>query len=356
MDRDRLAERLDRFPRLELASYPTPLERLDGLSRELGRQVYLKRDDGIGPGMGGNKTRNLEYLLARAQRSGLAKVATYGGLQSNHTRITAAAARRSGLEPHLFYFAHRPATLSGNLLLSRLAGGELHFMPLQAGGDASMTLELTDRLVHLVTALRLGRHTFIPAGGHSWLGSLGYVRAALELDAQARTMDLPPGWVVTAAGTGGTLAGLWAGLELIGSPLRVLGIDIGRLWKRFPASIARVARQICVQLSAEGRTARQAGSCRKRFRADQVPLVQSIYAGDGYAQDSPAGWAAIRKLARLDGIPLDPVYTGKSFAGLLDLLQHGRFGQNQPVIFLHTGGGPALLAGSPPANTDSGTR
>src|SRR5512138_773028 len=145
-----LLERLASYPRIVLAEYPTPLEYLPRLSAQLKREVYIKRDDTLGPGLGGNKTRKLEYLLAEAQRRGLRKVVTFGGLQSNHARITAAAARSLGMEPHLFYFEERPGRLAGNLLVNELLGAHMHFLPLGAGGDGSLTLEATNRLVRLL--------------------------------------------------------------------------------------------------------------------------------------------------------------------------------------------------------------
>src|SRR5512139_4087634 len=145
-----LRSQLDRHPRLPLADYPTPLQFLPHLSQQLQRPIYLKRDDEIGPGGGGNKTRKLEYLLAEAQQRGMRKVATFGGLQSNHARLMAAAARRLGMEPHLFYFERRPPRLEGNLLLNELFGAKMHFIPFGGGGEASMTLETTIRLVCLI--------------------------------------------------------------------------------------------------------------------------------------------------------------------------------------------------------------
>ncbi len=175
--------RLERFPRIPLTDpAATPLEHLPRLSSQLQRQVFIKRDDYLGPGLGGNKSRKLEYLLGEAQQSGMRKVVTFGGLQSNHARITAAAARKLGLEPHLFYFEKRPEQFAGNLSLNQLMEAHMHFLPLGAGGDGRMTIETTNRLVHLLAWLRLGRHYFIPVGGYSWRGCLGYVRAALEID------------------------------------------------------------------------------------------------------------------------------------------------------------------------------
>ncbi len=329
----RLRSRLDRFPRLPLAEYPTPLHLLPRLSHELKRPIYLKRDDEIGPGGGGNKTRKLEYLLAEAQERHAKKVATFGGLQSNHARITAAAARRYGLEPHLFYFERKPPRLQGNLFLNELFGAKMHFIPFGGGGEAGMTIETTIRLVRLVAWLRLGPHYFIPVGGHTWRGGLGYVRAALELDEQAHSLGIENAHVVIAAGSGGTLAGLLAGLKLIHSPLRLLGIDVGRLWKGFPNSIAHLATELCTRLDQP-----------QSITPDQVPLIEHIYVGSRYAVPTEQCLAAIRRLAQLEGILLDPVYTAKAFAGLFDLVEHRKLGRDAPIIFVHTGGWPALFA------------
>lgn len=328
-----LLQELDRFPRIPLAQYPTPLEHLPRLSAQVRREVFIKRDDILGPGLGGNKTRKLEYLLAEAQQRGLRRVVTFGGLQSNHARITAAAARKLGMEPHLFYFEGRPRRFTGNLLLNRILDAHMHFVPLGGGGEGSRTLEATNRLVHLLAWLRLGRHYFIPVGGHSWRGCLGYVRAAVEIDAQAGALGIANAHLVLAAGTGGTLSGLLAGLTLIHSSLHLLGIDIGVLWKGFPASLARLAGELCRHLGE-----------RRTFAAWDVPLLERTYAAPKYGLPSQAGREAIRRLARAEGILLDPVYTGKAFAGMLDLIEQGQLGSDEPVIFLHTGGLPALFA------------
>lgn len=333
MNSAELLTRLNAYPRVALAQYPTPLEALPRLSAALGRPLYLKRDDEIGPALGGNKTRKLEFLLADALRRGHRKVATFGGLQSNHARLTAAAARRLGLEPHLFYFERRPAALTGNLLLNRLLGAAMHFVPLGGGSDGGMTVETAIRLAGLVAWLRLGRHYFIPVGGHSWLGCLGYVAAAVELDEQVRSLGIGEARVVVAAGSGGTLAGLLAGFTLIGSGLRPLGIDVGKLWRNFPASIARLAGELCTRLGQP-----------HTFTPDQVPLVEATYVGPRYGVPSEAGNAAIGRLAWTEGVLLDPIYTGKAFAGLLDLAARGVLAPDEPVIFVHTGGLPALFA------------
>ena len=323
--------KLGGFARQTFGVCPTPLEPLPVLSEKLGAEIYVKRDDTIGPGMGGNKTRKLEYLMAEAMAVGARKVVTFGGLQSNHARITAAAARRCGLEPHLFYFEPRPHKFEGNLLLSHLLGARMHFIPL--GGSGGMTLESTIRLVRWVARLMVGRNYFIPVGGHSALGCLGYVRAAQEIDTQAHQMGITSARIVLAAGSGGTLAGLMAGLALAGSSLGLLGIDVGKLWKGFPASIALLANQVSNLLGQEA-----------NFTAQDVPLIEERYVGECYGAPSPGGIEAMRTAARLEGLLLDPVYTAKAFAGMLDQVQSGKIGQDEPLIFLHTGGAPAAFA------------
>jgi D-cysteine desulfhydrase len=328
-----LRERLDAYPRLVLGEAPTTLQRLERLSADLGRSVFVKRDDLLCPALGGNKTRKLEYLMADARRQGATRVATFGGLQSNHARLTAAAASLLGMEAHLLYFEPRPERLAGNLLLNERLGARMHFFPLTSRRPRPRSLEATIRLARLLARMRIGPHYFIPVGGHSWLGALGYVRAALEIDDQARGLGLGEAWLVVAAGSGGTLAGLLAGLRLVGSRLRPLGIDVGRLWKAFPASVARLAGETCARLGEP-----------QAFAPADVLLVEATYVGEAYGRPSPEGNVALERLARTEGILLDPVYTAKAFAGLLGEAAQGRFGRDEPVVFLHTGGVPALFA------------
>ncbi len=331
-----------RVPRVELMACPTPLQFLPRLSAELNRPIYLKRDDGSGSVMGGNKARALEYLLADALRRGYRRVATFGALQSNHARITAAAAQQLGLEAHLFYFEPRPPCLTGNLLICQQLGAHLHFVPLRRGQSARSII-WTNRLVRLLMRLRLGSHYFIPAGGYSVLGGLGYARAALEIHQQVQREGLAGAWLVVTAGTGTTLAGLWAGLTLLDTPVRLAGIDIGKLWKAFPAAIARLAEQICAFLGEP---------CR--FDRRQTPLLAGNDAEPAYGVPSPAGNAAIHLLMQLEGVPLDPTYTAKAFAGMLHRIREGQMGAREPVIFLHTGGLTAVAASKSPEPCGSG--
>lgn len=320
-----LLERIDRFPRVQLAEYPTPLQPLPNLSREMARAIYIKRDDAIGPPPGGSKTRKLEFLLADAKQKGARKVLTFGALQSNHARLTAASALQLGLEPHLLYFEKRPQQFEGNLLINKQLGAKMHFVPLGNRGPVAMgTANAAARFFGRIVA---GKHYFIPAGGHCALGCLGYVRAACELEIQAHEMGIPNAQLILAAGTGGTLAGLLAGFTLLNSKIRLVGIDIGNLWKEFPSLIAHLAEELCELLHEP-----------RKFSDRDVPLIERTYMGDGYAIPSPDAETAICKLADSEGIYLDPVYTGKAFAALLDLIAKGKFAASEPILFLHTGG------------------
>jgi D-cysteine desulfhydrase family pyridoxal phosphate-dependent enzyme len=326
-----LLEEFASFPKVKLADYPSPLDALPRLSREAGVSIWIKRDDLIGPAPGGNKCRKLEYLLGEALAGDAQSVTTFGGMQSNHARMTAAASCRFGLTTHIFCFEPRPAGLVGNMQLNEIYGARLHFIPL--GGGGRMRLETANRVVRWVSRLLAGSSYFIPVGGHSWKGCLGYAAAALEIDEQARSLGMGDASLVLAAGTGGTLAGLMAGLALCRSNLQLVGIDVGKLWKAFPESIASLASEICSRLGEP-----------KAFKSVQVPLIESTYAGERYGLPSPEGNQALQRLARIEGILLDPVYTAKAFAGLLDLVSKGEIGRSRPVIFLHTGGLPGIFA------------
>lgn len=337
MTRAELRVRLSARPRLHYGQYPTPLEPLNNLTKELnGPQIWIKRDDTLGPGMGGNKARKLEFLMADVLARRKEKVVTYGGLQSNHARMTAAACASQGIEAHIFCFERRPKLMEGNLLLDQLFGAQLHFITLGTGTDASLTIEMSNRLVRFLSLLLVGPGAyFMPVGGHTTTGCLGYVLAAYEIQEQIVSLGLADKrtTVITAAGTGGTLAGLLAGFTLFDSPFKVIGIDVGSLWRAFPTSIARLAGNICFALGA-----------RHNFRAEDVPIIENRYVGSGYARITEEAKIAIQTLAQLEGIMLDPVYTGKAFAALLDLVRGGHFSAEEQVVFLHTGGLPGLWA------------
>jgi 1-aminocyclopropane-1-carboxylate deaminase/D-cysteine desulfhydrase-like pyridoxal-dependent ACC family enzyme len=333
-----LDDRLSAFPRVRLGAFPTPLEPLPRLTDVLkGPTLWVKRDDAVGPAMGGNKTRKLEFLFGEAQAKGARTVATFGGLQSNFARQMCAGARAMGMEPHCFYFVPRPPKLEGNLLLNALMGARLHFIPFGQSAEPTMTLEQATRLVRVIARLMPSlwgkRLYFMPVGGHTAVGCLGYVAAAMEIEAQLRARGVERATILTAAGTGGTLAGLWAGGQLLNSPHQLLAIDVGKLWRAFPASIAALASEIC-ELFGE----------RHRFDAASVSLIERTYVGAAYARPTPDSQAALRLTAQTEGLILDPVYSAKAMAGLIDLIKQGRWEAGEHVVFLHTGGIPALWA------------
>jgi len=320
---------LDDFPRAGIARLPSALEPLPRLSAHLGGPaLWIKRDDQIGLAIGGNKTRKLDFLMGEALAQGAKRVITFGGPQSNHARQTAAAARRLGLEPILILVGDEPERRQGNLLLDHILGAEVHFVSPPGAPSGGISWESPDALLDQAGLDRRDAYV-IPLGGSCPTGVLGYVEAAFELRAQAQARGLTIDYVVTAAGTGGTAAGLLAGLRLAGADTRVIAIDVGRLHADMATAIAKIATETAVLLGAKA-----------AFRADDLAVHD--YTGERYAQPTPACQDAIRLLARHEGLLLDPVYTGKALAGLIDLIRQGRFQHLDSVVFLHTGGTPAL--------------
>ncbi|MBP8975035.1 MAG: D-cysteine desulfhydrase family protein, partial [Anaerolineae bacterium] len=295
-----------------------------------GPPPYLQRDGQAGLGTGGNKARQLEYLLAAALESGADCVITAGSTQSNHARQTAAGAAALGLDAHLVLYApggQPPAQLEGNLLLCHLLGATVHWTDERAPYAAT--------LARVEDSLRAaGRCPYIiPYGGSNALGLMGYVAATREVIAQIESPD----WFavhVFATSSGGTQAGMLLGAHLAGIPdsVRLLGISVDQ---PAAASAPRIAA-----LAADG--ARLLG-------LDWTPPVETIlvddgYCGAGYAVVTAREREAIQLLARLEGILVDPVYTGRALAGLLDLVRRGAFAREQRVLFWHTGGTAALSA------------
>jgi len=318
--------------RVRLLNTPTALEPLPNLTRHLGGpKLYIKRDDCTGLALGGNKTRKLEYLLADALKKGADHLITHGAVQSNHVRQTAAAAAKAGMrftgvlehriaDPSLDYLE------SGNVFLSRLLGANVVCRP--AGDDMERAMqEVAESL------LSSGEHPYIiPGGGSNPLGSLGYAKCAEELVQQGATAQLLLDYIVHPTGSGGTQAGLIAGLHCIQSNTRVLGISV---------KAPREQQENHVHTLAQA-TARLM-ECALNVDRKAVEVV-SDYVGPGYGRANAATVEAVELMARLEGIVLDPVYTGKAMAGLMDLIQLKRFSRKDVVVFLHTGGAPALFS------------
>ena len=316
-----------------MAHLPTPLEPLDRLAASVGRpegSLWIKRDDLTALGGGGNKARKLEYLCAEAIAQGCDTLVTGGGTQSNHVRMTAAAANRLGLACTIVLPGERPDVPTGNVLLDELMGPEIVWTgtggPNAAvGGFADLAYEEMEAAI-LATAERLageGRRPYpMPIGGASAVGALGYVHAAAELLSQAPDVDV----VVVADGSGGTHAGLVAGL---GDHERVLGVDVGA---RDDLETMVPAR--AVEVAALAGLPEPVGTVR----------LDAGHRGPCYGCPTDEARAAVLRAARLEGLVLDPVYTGKAMAGLLAACEDGRLDTAQSVVFLHTGGLPALFA------------
>jgi L-cysteate sulfo-lyase len=322
-------------PRLPLAHLPTPFHPLPRWSREVAnREVWIKRDDCTGLAFGGNKARKLEYLMASARAAGADTVITFGGVQSNHARSTAAACRQLGLDCHLLLAGSPPDEVTGNLLLDRLLGASLTFLSLTPA-------ELTPPRVEEAFAAaedRLrssGRRPFrIGPGGSSALGVLGYKAAYDEMMQQARTVGAIPGRIVVAYGTGGTLAGLVLGNILAGRPARVTGVSVAPPGMPESLGVPPVADLVAQAARLAGETV--------DVRPGDVEILWE-HAGRAYAVPTTEGLEAIRSLARTEGIFLDPVYTGKAMAGLVSLVLQEAGGTDR-LAFVHTGGTPGLFA------------
>ncbi len=310
-------------PRLHFAHLPTPVEALPRLSEMLGGpRLLVKRDDQTGLAFGGNKTRKLEYLLADAQAQGAHLVVTGGAPQSNHCRQTAAAAARIGLECTLVLAGEPPAAASANLLLDKLLGANIVWC----------SPEERDSVMRSVfeQAEREGKRPYlIPYGGSNVIGASAYAYAMQEFMAQKVHVD----WIVVASSSGGTQAGMVAGARLFGFRGRILGISIDKPEVELSAGIvAGLASEVCARLG-EAHT----------FAAEEI-LVNDAYRGGGYGVLGEAEIEAIRLFARTEGLLLDPVYTGRAAAGMLDLIRKGFFSPDETVLFWHTGGTPVLFA------------
>lgn len=322
---------LARFPRLHFAHLPTPLEPLPRLSRELGgAEIWIKRDDCTGLSTGGNKTRKLEFLMAEAEAAGADMVITQGATQSNHARQTAAAAAKLGMACHILLEDRTGSNdpdynYNGNVLLDLLHGATAEKRP--PGLDMNSEIE---RVADTFRAAGRKPYT-IPGGGSNTTGALGYVGCAFELVAQANDRDLVIDHIVHATGSAGTQAGLVAGLRALNAGIPVLGIGVRAPKQKQEESVFRLAAATAERLG-----------CAGVVRREDVE-ANCDYVGEGYGIPTPGCIAAIQMFAELEGILLDPVYSAKGAAGLIDLIRTGHFGKGERVVFLHTGGSAGLF-------------
>ena len=318
------------FPRIELLGAPTPLEHLPRLSDHLGRDIFIKRDDVTPVALGGNKLRKLEFLVADALRQGADVLVTAGAIQSNHVRQTAAVAARLGLKC-VALLENSPGSHSenylsnGNRLLLELMNTEV--IPVEALNNPDAQLE--------EQATRLEAQGFrpyiVPVGGSNALGSLGYVECAQEIAHQSEgVVDFAA--IVVASGSAGTHAGLAVGLEQLLPETELVGVTVSRRAADQLPKVESLRQQVAQSLAL----------------TSQAPVtLWDDYFAPRYGVPNEEGMEAVKLLARLEGIFLDPVYTGKAMAGLIDGIAQNRFRRQGPIVFVHTGGAPALFAYHP---------
>ena len=321
---------LARFPRLRFAHLPTPLEPMENLSRLLdGPNIWVKRDDCTGLAGGGNKTRKLEFLMADAEQQGADTIITQGAVQSNHARQTAAIAAKLGYECYLL-LENRTGSddpdflANGNVLLDDIYNARLSDFP--AG------IDMNQEMLSLAEELRVaGKKPYIiPGGGSNRIGALGYVNAAYELVGQCNDQGLKVDHIVHATGSTGTQAGLVTGLTAIHSGIDLMGISVRAPKEAQEENVYRLACE----------TAEFIGSSAALNRSDVV--ANSDYVGEGYGMPTDGMIEAVEMTARHESILLDPVYSGKAMAGLIDLVRQGFYRREENIVFIHTGGAQAL--------------
>ena len=309
--------------RLNFAHLPTPIEELPRLSDHLaGPRILIKRDDQTGLAFGGNKTRKLEFLVAEARDQGAQTLISGGALQSNHCRQTAAAAARFGLDCILVLSGEMPEYASANLILDQLFGAEIVTVADRAYRDRTLQ-ETFDK------AVAAGRKPYlVPYGGSSPTGALGYAFAVEEFMQQNIHAD----WFVFGTSSGGTHAGLVLGQRVFGYQGKVLGISIDESEEWLQTHVSKIASDASEKLGQ-----------RIEFTPADV-LANASYCGAGYGVLTDAEREAVNLFAKYEGLLLDPVYTGRAAAGMIDLIRQGFFKKNETVLFWHTGGQPALFA------------
>lgn len=322
--------KLTTFPRVRITHSPTPLEFMPRLTEALGGpNLYIKRDDCTGLGTGGNKTRKLEFLMGEAQAQKADVIITQGATQSNHARQTVAIAAKMGMQCEILLenrtgFTQPEYKHSGNVFLDVLYGGHVQEYPGGTDMNAAMAT-VADQL-----RAKGKRPYIIPGGGSNAVGALGYVVCALEMVDQFNTLGLNVDHVVHATGSAGTQAGLVAGLQGSRSLIPVLGIGVRAPQAAQEQSVYNLAVKTAELLGVPGSVSRES------------VVANCNYVGDGYGVPTPGMVEAVTMLARLEGILLDPVYSGKGMAGLIDLCRKGVFKKGQNIVFLHTGGAVGL--------------
>ncbi|BES66161.1 D-cysteine desulfhydrase [Gottschalkiaceae bacterium SANA] len=321
--------RIEDLKKVSLGHYPTPLEKMKNLSKNLGMgELFIKRDDTTGPAIGGNKTRKLEYLLQEAIESGCTAVLTYGGTQTNHGRTTVGAAIKLGLKPILILKGEDPGYLSGNLTLDALMGADLYFVSEE--NDQEMAANEVIKEYE-----RAGDKVYVvPMGGSNYLGAVGYIMSVKEIMKQMEDQVLTIDHVVCTVGSMGTYAGMLIGAKYFDAPFDVIGIPV--MPEEKDAEVLEYANEICSYFELDIRITEY--DIKIAYGPANAP-----YAGEAYNQPDPITRDAIMMLAKSEAIMLDPTYTGKTFRGFVDLIQAGDWIKpHENAMFLHTGGTVAL--------------
>ena len=321
---------LAKFPRRRYTEGITPIEKLSRLSKELGGPtIYMKRDDLLGLAGGGNKTRKLEFLVAEAMALGADTLITCGAVQSNHCRLTLAAAVKEGLKCRLVLEERVPGSYNpesaGNNFLFRLMGVEkIKVVP--GGSDMMAAMQAVADEV----AGEDRKAYVIPGGGSNPVGATGYVACAEEILFQTFDLEINIDGIICASGSAGTHAGLVTGFHGNNSNIPVIGINVSRPKAEQEELVYDLVQRTAKHVGVKSDIAREAVVCFDE------------YVGPGYSLPTPEMAEAVRMLARLEGVLIDPVYTGKAMAGLIDLVRKGTFNKDENILFVHTGGSPAL--------------
>ena len=314
---------LSKIPRINLGSFPTPISRLDKLSQQLeNTTIFIKRDDMPFVSLGGNKIRKLEFLMADVIGKKADVIVTTGGTQSNWAQLTTVVAATHGVDSVLLLEGTPNAELQGNYLIDRIAGAEVRWITESAYSGIDKLLEgVADEL-----RSRGRRPYVISIGGSTPLGDIGYVLCGLEIVEQAVRMGVDFDHVIITTGSGGTTAGLVLGLKMFNPSIRVTGFSIARSKEELVPLIVNIANESAELIDTD-----------VRVKENDFDIVED-YIGDGYASKTEESINAIKLLLRTEGILLDPIYTGKAFAGMLAELKKGRFKKGSNILFVHTGG------------------
>lgn len=328
------------IPRFQLGNWPTKIEYLEHLSHELkGPAIYMKRDDETGLAFGGNKVRKLEFIIADAKKQGADVMITSGGVQTNHGRLAAAASVKAGIKPLLVLTNDEPEGYSGNLLLDKLLGAEIHFVSSKNPNLSKQEKHNESRMLGEQKVAKLknqyeksGKKVYvIPRGGRSISGTLGYISASIEIYQQMMKNKMHMDYLVTPVGSSSTLGGLLIGKKLLHSDTKIIGISVSRKASDIKELILEQTKQFIKHFNLD-----------ISIESGDIEVYDS-YIGAGYAIPTEKGIDAIKLLSKKESVFLDPTYTGKGMSGLVDLILNEYFKKNDNVMFLHTGGNPALF-------------